>query len=135
MSPPVLLYVDDRPALLHIRKTTLEQRGYSVLTATNTSTAVAMLEDTTIAAVVLEYKSEGMDAEAVAVHVKRRFPNQPIVLLSAYSELPERVLWLVDEYVMKSEPLDRIVQTIERVIRRPVAGEVRNSPTVFAKAS
>jgi two-component SAPR family response regulator len=56
---------------------------------------------------------EGIDAEAVACHVKRRFPSLPIILISAYSEIPERMLWLVDEYVMKSEVpggLERIIQ-------------------------
>ncbi|MGA2648235.1 MAG: hypothetical protein ABSF15_26390 [Candidatus Sulfotelmatobacter sp.] len=48
---------------------------------------------------VLEYKQEGMDAEAVACHIKQRFPKLPIILLSAYCEMPERILWLVDEYV------------------------------------
>jgi hypothetical protein len=48
-----------------------------------------------------------MDMEAIAWHTKRRFPNLPIILLSAYSEMPERILWLVDEYVMKSELPER----------------------------
>ena len=56
-----------------------------------------------MAAVLLEYKQEGIDAEAIACQVKQRFPHLPIILLSAYSEMPERILWLVDEYVMKSE--------------------------------
>jgi DNA-binding NtrC family response regulator len=70
-----------------------------------------------VAAVLLEYKQEGMDAEAVAWHIKQRFPNLPIILLSAYSEMPERILWLVDEYVMKSELPDRLVPIIERAHR------------------
>jgi hypothetical protein len=32
-------------------------------------------------AVLLEYKHEGMDVEAVACHIKQRFPNLPIILL------------------------------------------------------
>jgi hypothetical protein len=40
--------------------------------------------------------------------------------MSAYSEMPERVLGLVDEYVMKSEPIEGLVQAIERAIN---AGE------------
>jgi hypothetical protein len=66
-----------------------------------------------------------MDAEAVAWHIKRRFPSQPIVLLSAYSELPERVLWLVDEYVMRSEPLDGLLHVIERVTSSAPAAKAR----------
>ena len=75
-----------------------------------------MLEETSVAAVLLEYKLEGMDAEAVACHIKQRFPNLPIILLSAYSEMPERILWLVDEYVMKSEMPERLVPIMKRVM-------------------
>ena len=70
-----------------------------------------------MAAVLLEYKLEGMDVEAVACHIKQRFPNLPIILLSAYSEMPERILWLVDEFVMKSELPERLVPIIERAHR------------------
>jgi CheY-like chemotaxis protein len=117
MASPVLLCIDDRPQALQVRKTNLEPLGYSVITATSVPTAIAMLEEMAIAAVVLEYKSEGMDAEAVAFHIKQRFPKQPIILLSAYSDMPERILWLVDEYVMRSEPLERLAEVIERVTR------------------
>ncbi len=124
MSPPVLLCIDDRPESLQLRKSTFERLGCCVVVATTVPGAIAVLERTAVAAVLMEYKSEGMDAEAVAFHIKRRFPTQPIILLSAYSDLPERVLWLVDEYVMRSEPPERVVQVIERVVsrsRRPPA--------------
>ncbi|MFZ2085970.1 MAG: response regulator, partial [Candidatus Sulfotelmatobacter sp.] len=103
MEAPTVLCVDDRPQVLELRKATLESRGYCVKIASSSYTAVKMLEKTSVAAVLLEYKLDGMDAEAVACHIKQRFPNLPIILLSAYSELPERILWLVDEYVMRSE--------------------------------
>ena len=77
-----------------------------------------------MAAVLLEYKHEGMDVEALACHIKQRFPNLPIILLSAYCEMPERILWLVDEYVMKSELPERLVPIIERAYRfRPRSDE------------
>jgi two-component SAPR family response regulator len=41
----------------------------------------------------------------------------PIILLSAYADMPERILWLVDEYLMKSELPERLVWVIERVMR------------------
>jgi len=117
MSSPALLCIDDRPELLKLRKATLEPLGYSVVTTTNANSAIATLGKMAIAAVLMDYKSEGMDAEAVAFLIKQRFPTEPIVLLSAYSELPERILWLVDDYVMRSEPMEGVVQVIERVTR------------------
>ncbi len=115
MSQPTLLCVDDRPLLLQLRQAMLEDHGYAVVTANDAPTALAQLQTLAIAAVILEYKSAGMDAEAVAWLIKRKFPQQRVVLLSAYSEVPERVLWLVDEYVMRSEPVDGLLQVIERV--------------------
>jgi CheY-like chemotaxis protein len=117
MCSPVLLCIDDRSQLLQIRKANLEPLGFSVVTATSASTAIAALEKTDIDAVLIDYKSEGMDSEAVAFHIKQRFPQQPIILLSAYSEIPERILWLVDEYVMRSEPPERLAQVVENVTR------------------
>jgi DNA-binding NtrC family response regulator len=114
MNSPTVLCIDDRLPVLNLRKTTLEALGYCVKIAPNGHTAMKMLQETPVAAVLLEYKPEGIDAEAVACHIKQRFPSLPIVLLSAYSDMPERILWLVDEYVMKSELPERLVGIMER---------------------
>jgi len=114
---PTVLCIDDRPQVLELRKATLESHGYCVKIASSGYTAMKVLEETSVAAVLLEYKPEGMEAEAVACHIKEQFPKLPIILLSAYSEMPERILWLVDEYVMKSELPQRLVPIIERAYR------------------
>ena len=115
--PPVLC-IDDRTQVLELRKATLESHGYCVKVASSGYAAMEMLKETPACAVLLEYKMEGMDAEAVASHIKQRFPNLPIILLSGYSEIPERILWWVDEYVMKSELPDRLAEILVRIIER-----------------
>jgi CheY-like chemotaxis protein len=100
--------------MLEFRKAALESKGCCVKLALSGYTAIKALEETSGAAVLLEYKQEGMDAEAIACHIKQRFPSLPIILLSAYSEMPERILWLVDDYVMKSELPERLLPIIER---------------------
>jgi len=99
MDSPTVLCVDDLPQVLELRKAILESHHYCVKTASSGYTAMKILEEAPVAAILLEYKREGMDAEAVAYQIKQRFPKLPIILLSAYSEMPERILWLVDEYV------------------------------------
>jgi CheY-like chemotaxis protein len=115
MLSAVILCIDDRLPMLDLRKATLESQGYCVKTAASGYCGLKILETTSVDVVLLEYKLEGMDAEAVAFHVKQRFPHLPIVLLSAYSDMPARILWWVDEYVMKSAPLEELVNVIERV--------------------
>jgi CheY-like chemotaxis protein len=119
MTSPVVLCVDDSPQLLKLRKRALEPLGYSVVTATDVSSAIAILEQLPVAAVLVEYKHEGLDAEAVAYLIKQRLPHQPVVLLSAYADMPERSLWLVDDYVLRSDPPERLAEVVERVMRPP----------------
>ena len=114
MGYATVLCIDDNPQLLALRKATLESYGYRVEIASSGDAAIKTLKKVSVAAVLLEYKVEGIDAEAVACHIKQRFPNLPIILLSAYSETPERILWLVDEYVMKSELPDGLARIIQR---------------------
>jgi DNA-binding NtrC family response regulator len=123
MGSPTVLCIDDRPQVLDLRKKTLESRGYDVKIASSGYAAMKILGETPAVAALLEYKQEGMDAEALACLMKQRFPNLPIILLSAYSEMPERILWLVDEYVMKSELPERLVPVIERACRRAQRSE------------
>ncbi len=115
MASQVLLCIEDRPQLLEVRKARLERLGYSVATASSAHEAIAALETTHVAAVLVQYKSEGMDAQAVAYLIKQRYPNQPVILLSAYSDMPQAILWLVDEYVMKSDPPERLTEAIRHV--------------------
>jgi CheY-like chemotaxis protein len=131
MESPTVLCIDDLPEALELRKATLESHGYCVKIASSGYTAMKMLEETSVAAVLLEYKHEGMDVEAVACHIKQRFPNLPIILLSAYCEMPERILGLVDEYVMKSELPERLLPIIERAHKlRPRSDGFRRRDTV-----
>jgi CheY-like chemotaxis protein len=126
MAPNVLC-IDDRPELLEIRKALLESSGYHVVTVTSGYSAIKKLQATSVDAVLLEYKQQGIDAEAVACQIRRRFPNIPIVLLSAYFEMPEPILWLVDAYVMKSELPEELVRVIEKVTRPTNTEAVRRS--------
>jgi CheY-like chemotaxis protein len=90
--PRLCLCIDDRPQVLKLRKAVLESYCYRVKVASSSYTAMKMLDETSFAAVLPEYKEEGLDAEAAACHIKQRFRNLPIILLSAYSETPPRIL-------------------------------------------
>ena len=125
MDVLTLLYIDDRPQVLELRKALLESHGYRVKMALSGHTATKMLQEVPAAAVLLEYKTEGMDAEAIARQVKLRFPSTPIILISAYACTPERILGLVDECVMRSELSERLIPAIERATHRAQTDEMR----------
>jgi DNA-binding NtrC family response regulator len=82
MDVLTLLCIGDRPQLLGLRKALLESYGYRVKMALSPRTAMKMLQNTSVAAVLLEHKTEGMDAEAVAHYAKLHIPGVPIILFS-----------------------------------------------------
>jgi len=113
--PPGLLFVDGGLSELELRRSSLNAHGYSVLTANTLHSALQVLQNEPVAVVLVEYKGDGMDGETVVLSVKQQFPTMPVVLLSAYSDLPGWLLWLVDDYVMGGEPLEVLLGVVGRL--------------------
>ena len=53
--------------------------------------------------VILDYMMRGMNGDVVAERMKRLKPAVPILLLSAYVDLPRETLASVDMYLTKGE--------------------------------
>jgi CheY-like chemotaxis protein len=120
----VILCVDDEPMGLNVRKLTLESQGYRVLTAENGVEGLAIFSSQTIDLVVLDYKMPGMNGDVVAERMKLLKPVVPILLLSAYVDLPRETIALVDKYLTKGDgPLVMLKAIAELLTRaqRPAA--------------
>jgi CheY-like chemotaxis protein len=125
---PVILCVDDETTGLAIRKMTFESQGYHVLTADNGAEALAIFSSQAIDLVVLDYKMPGMDGDVVAERMKRLKPDVPILLLSAYVDLPRETLALMDMYLTKTEgPLAMLKAVAELLARTQMAKAVPGS--------
>jgi CheY-like chemotaxis protein len=98
----VVLCVDDEATGLSVRKLLLEFEGYRVFAAKNGRDALALFVAEPIDLVVLDYKMPGMNGDVVA-EKKRLKPAVPILMLSAYVDLPGETVALVDQYVTKGE--------------------------------
>ena len=114
MDSPTLLCIDDRSQMLELRKAALESKGYCVKLASSW-----LHSDKDAGGNVGGCSSSGVQTGRHG-RGSHSLPHQATVsqssyhLLSAYSEMPERILWLVDDYVMKSELPERLLPIIER---------------------
>lgn len=115
-----ILCIDDEALGLRIRKTVLEHAGYQVLTALDGPTGLSLFRGNPVDCVVLDYYMPEMDGGAVAQAMRRERPEIPILLLSAYINLPSEVVALVDVTLLKGEgPLELLDKL--RVMLRPAA--------------
>lgn len=107
MSVPTILCIDDEALGLEIRKTVLERAGYQVLVATDGPAGLSIFRERNVDGVVLDYYMPEMDGGVVAEAMRRERPAVPIMLLSAYINLPAEVVTLVDVTLLKGEgPLE-----------------------------
>src|SRR5271156_818567 len=102
-ASPLILCVDDEALGLQIRKAVLERAGYRVLTALDGSAGLTLFFDQPVDGVILDYFMPGMDGGQVATTMRKQRPDVPILLLSAYINLPPEVVRMVDFTVLKGE--------------------------------
>jgi CheY-like chemotaxis protein len=107
LPAPTILCIDDEALGLRIRKTVLEHAGYQVLTAEDGPSGLTLFRQNPIDGVVLDYYMPEMDGGAVALAMRQERPEVPIMLLSAYINLPSETVALVDVTLLKGEgPLE-----------------------------
>lgn len=123
LSPPMksskkktILCIDDEPLGLYMRKLMLEAQGYRVVTAESGLHGLAICQRLVVDLVVLDYMMPGMDGHAVARELKRLRPFIPVVILTAYHDLPGELLTLVNKALIKGEDPSVLLTTIEELL-------------------
>lgn len=111
-----ILCVDDEAIGLSVRKMLLESRGYRVFTAESGADALVLFSSEDLDLVVLDYLMPGMNGDAVARKMKDLRPDLPIIMFSAYLDLPSETLALVDRSVTKGEPPTVLLEAIAELL-------------------
>jgi CheY-like chemotaxis protein len=116
---PLVLCVDDEAVGLRIRQMLLERAGYKVLTALDGYSGLELFAAHPVDAVILDYAMPGMHGGQVAQKMRQTKPKVPILLLSAYVDLPPEVTSLADVYMTKGEGAPALLHKLGNLI--PVA--------------
>jgi CheY-like chemotaxis protein len=115
----LVLCVDDEVVGLQVRKMILERAGYAVLTAPDGPASLKIFTEHPIEAVILDYAMPGMDGGEVAILMREKKPQVPILLLSAYIALPSDVTQHVDVYMTKGEGAPMLLEKLGSLFPEP----------------
>jgi DNA-binding response OmpR family regulator len=125
-----ILCVDDEANQLVLRKLLLENAGYRVLTADSFRSALAAFQSQAIDLAVVDYWMTGGNGVQLASELKRHKESLPIVILSAYSELPGETIGIADAWITKGGASQTLLAKIEELLARAVVRSHQDVPNV-----
>ncbi|MDE3105354.1 MAG: response regulator [Acidobacteriota bacterium] len=120
-KPQLVLCVDDELVGLQVRRILLERAGYQVLTASSGPEGLTLFAANPVDVVVLDYAMPGMDGGVVAAEMRRRRPDVPILLLTAYVSLPAEVSARIDTIMTKGEGAPLLLERLQQLLSRRTA--------------
>ena len=130
MSKPTgrILVVEDDPAVQKALRRLFETEGYAVEVQSDGKSALDSVQASTPAAIVLDLRLPKVSGSDVCKEIKAKSPALPIVVLSAASDVSDKVLLLelgADDYVTKPfsprELLARVRAALRHTTRTPEA--------------
>jgi CheY-like chemotaxis protein len=107
-----ILFVDDEPSILNMRRLVFETLGYAVLTALSGQEALKALEQHSVDAVVLDYLMPGMNGEETARCIRKLRGDIPIILSSGCLTVPESTLKIMTAVVEKSTAPEVLIEAL-----------------------
>lgn len=124
-----ILIVEDDQAVQKALKRLFQSAGYAVEISSDGMSALEVFRTSTPTAIVLDLRLPLLSGQDVCLYIKRRQPALPIIILSASTDIVDKVLLLelgADDYVTKpfspKELLARVRATI-RSTRLPTIHE------------
>jgi two-component system KDP operon response regulator KdpE len=130
---PLVLVVDDDPALLKLMGHSLGLAGYQIITASEGKTALQLIVDSKPALVFLDIMMPGMDGFQVCERV-RQFSQVPIIMLTAKTRSEDVIHGLeisADDYIVKPFSVDVALARVKAVLRRAHARQETIQPTLI----
>ncbi|HEY1984081.1 MAG TPA: response regulator transcription factor [Terracidiphilus sp.] len=128
----MILVTEDDPRIVKVLVRLFTAEGYEVKSAGTGKEGLELFEASTPDAVVLDLMLPGMSGREVCKAMKMSRPEVPVIVLSAISEVADKVLLLelgADDYVTKPfsprELLARVqaaIRRTRRAVSRPAAG-------------
>ncbi|RDW19802.1 response regulator transcription factor [Oceanobacillus chungangensis] len=96
----------------------LTDYGYEVIWLTSGNDVMKYMEKTDL--VILDIMLPGLDGYTVAQRLKQKYPNTPILMLTARTSMEDKLqgLKLADDYMTKPYHPDELVARIQVLVRR-----------------
>jgi len=122
---PLVLLVDDDPAIRRTVASGLELEGFSVVSASGGRAALEAVARVHPAVVLLDLTMPDLDGLEVLARLRDGGDQVPVCILSARDEIDDRVRGLqagADDYVVKPFAMEEVAARVQALLRRRPSG-------------
>ena len=115
-----ILVVDDEQNIRRILQAALDKAGYHTEIAESGEAAIAALERNRFECVLTDVTMPGMDGYELQTTVHARWPDLPVVIMTAYGTIPQAVTAIRNgafEYIPKPFDLDNVKKVIKAALK------------------
>jgi two-component system response regulator AtoC len=130
-SRPMVLLVDDDPAIGTVLTALLEQEGIASRHVSSGDHALAALEAEPFDLVLTDLKMPNMDGMRLLEIVKQRWPNQQVIILSAHGTIPLAVRAMqlgASDFLLKPFDADEVTFVARKALALGARGRDETPP-------
>ncbi len=120
----LILVAEDDAALAEALCVTLRMAGFEVVHATDGTQAMALADSCHPALVLSDVQMRPTNGYALLAHLSRQQPTTPVVLMTAYADVPRAVQAMREgaaDYLVKPFDADSLLQAVRRCLPQGVA--------------
>lgn len=135
MDKPLIMLIEDDPAVTSAVRRRLTFEGYRVETSADGVEAMARLNGLQPDLIILDIMLPGMDGFAIAESIRGKL-DTPLLMLTARSSIEDRVAGLergADDYLVKPFAIEELLARVRALLRRSSqTTQARVEPLAFA---
>jgi DNA-binding NtrC family response regulator len=119
MSGRKILIVDDDPQIRMVLSNRLEAKGYNVFQAENGNHGLKLVKSNNPDIILLDLQMPGMDGITVLKHLNQKFPEIPVIILTAYGTIEQAVEAMkygAYDFLPKPSTTDHILLVVKKAL-------------------
>jgi signal transduction histidine kinase/DNA-binding response OmpR family regulator len=117
----IIVIVDDSPEIILLLKTYLSNQGFAAVSANSGSELFSIVQNQTVALVILDISLPDRDGTAILVELVRDYPDLGVIMATSVTDIQVALQCLrqgADDYLTKPVNIEQFYHTVRQTLKK-----------------